>query len=147
MWCLESLRSLESGVWSHSGVWSLRSLVRVWRPRLESLGGWSLEIRRSLRSLEVTPESGVTPESECGVETLRSLECGVWSYSGVWSLESGVTPESGVWSLESLRSLEFGITLESGVWSLESLRSLESGIPPESGVWSLESLRDRESGV
>ena len=70
-----SLRSLAFGVWSHSGVWWLKSGVI-----LES-GYWSLV---SLRSLE----SGVWSHS--GVWCAE-----VWSHSGVWSLESGVTPESG----------------------------------------------------
>ena len=48
----------------------------------------------------------------------------VWSHSGVWRLESGVTPESGVWNL----------------WSLEGVWSLEPGVTPGvTGVWSPES--------
>ena len=64
----------------------------------------------------------------------------VWSHSGVWILESGVTPESGVRSLESLRSMvvKSGVILESGYWSLVSLRSLESGVWSHSGVWCAE---------
>ena len=48
------------------------------------------------------------------MESLRRLEAGDWSHSGVWILESGVTQESGFWSLDSLRS-------HAGVWSLEFL--------------------------
>ena len=51
----------------------------------------------------------------------------VWSHSGVWMLESGVTPESGVRSLESLRSLVAEVWSHPGVWSLEF------GVTPESG--------------
>ena len=51
----------------------------------------------------------------------------VWSHSGVWILESGVTPESGVRSLESLRSLVAEVWSHSGEWSMES------GVTPESG--------------
>ena len=54
----------------------------------------------------------------------------VWSHSGVWILESGVTPESGVRSLESLRSLVAEVWSHSGEWSMES------GVTPEFGVWS-----------
>ena len=68
---------------------------------------------------------------------------GVWSHSGVWSLD-----HYGVWSLES------GITPGSGVWSLESFRSLEAGVTPENleaGVWSTPETGVRshspESGV
>ena len=105
------LRCLESGVWSHSGVWRLESGVtpsRVWR----------LEFLRSL-------EAGAAPESGSGV----------WSYSGACK-ESGFTPEPTVWSLESLRLLD---SLRCLVWSLESLRSLEAGLwsyPDIDGVWS-----------
>ena len=52
----------------------------------------------------------------------------VWSQTGVWSLESGATPEFGGWNLESLRNLESGVWSYSGVWWLKS------GVTPESGV-------------
>ena len=74
-------------VWSHSGVWSLKS------------EGWNLESLRNLKS-GVWCHSGVW-NLESGVWS----KVAVWSHSGVWILESGVTPESGVRSLESLRSL------------------------------------------
>ena len=57
-------------VWSHSGVWSLKS------------GGWNLESLRNLKS-GVWCHSGVW-----------SLESGVTLQSGV--LKSGVTPEYGM---------------------------------------------------
>ena len=47
------------------------------------------------------------------MESLRSLEAGVWSYSGglslsgMWRLESGGTPEAGAFSLELHRSLVY----------------------------------------
>ena len=68
---------------------------------------------------------------------------GVWSHSGVWSLESGIIPESGGWSLELLRRLESLQNLEAGVWRHSGDWSPQS----QSGVWSLESLRSLEGGV
>ena len=64
------------------------------------------------------------------MESLRSLESGVWSHS----LEAGAAPETRGWSPELLRSVESGFTPEPRVWSLESLRSLESGVWSHSGV-------------
>ena len=84
--------------------------------------------------------SGVTPESGVwSLQSLRSLESGVWGHSpetGVTPLESGgsgvtgVTPESGVWSHSGGCSLESGVWSHSGVWSLPVLSH---------GVWSQES--------
>ena len=72
---MASLRSLESGVWSHSGVWSLESGVTP-----ES-GVWSVESLRSLLA-EVWSHSGVW-----------SLESGGWNLERLQTLDSGVTPD------------------------------------------------------
>ena len=126
VWSLESLRSLEAGVWSYCGASKqpytygllAQITIYIWAT-IPNNSIWCLE---SLWRLE----SRVTPESRgWSLQSLRSLEAGVWNHSGVWSLDSGVTPECGDWSLESLRRLEAGAAPESGGRSLELLRSIQ----------------------
>ena len=109
---LEVEFTLESGVWSHSGVCSLDSL----------------------RSLEV----GVFPESVVTPEFVVWSYYGVWSleFAVIPGLSSGVTPEfeftqesgvrihSGAPNLETLRGLESRNNPKYGVWSLDVLQSM-----------------------